>query len=147
MFGKNKTKPHTIRVVDDLKFIGEFDAEKQIKWLDKHNNIRADEINELKNTVENLESTLNSVNKQNGELRAAISEIAAWDKSKQKAEAHRLLEHAAAEIRALRKIDSDKSLRLGVFDDVMALFKSGRAGGNFTGRNLIESDISNFLNQ
>ena len=133
---KGREKSEQIWVHPNLKFIGKLSAEDQMEFLQDQAKAKL----ETKGVRLELEALEHSFNRQSTELEKLRA--AAGDNS----HIH-LLESAKANIEFLRKDNHENRLRLGMFDDVMALFNVNKRTRDVNCSESIEDRISEYLNK
>ena len=132
-------RSNRISVVDKLAFLGKISAEQQLRWYEAYESV-------LKEFDQHVIAN-NDLLKQNGQLREMMNQMKASDEVQDMHIAINLLKSAKEEIITLKEMQKTSSARLGMFDDVMALLKSGRREHAYTEIPLpVESRIENFLN-
>ncbi len=127
---KGREKSEQIWVHPNLKFLGKLSAEDQMLFLD-----------ERTAAIRNLEHIEGAFNRQSTELEKLRA--AAGDRI-----GDSLLRAAHERILMLEKLNENKSLRLGVFDDMVSIFKSGRQDYRCADKYpSLTDEIENFLNK
>ena len=134
---KGREKSEQIWVHPNLKFLGKLSAEDQMEFLQD----QAKSKLETKGVRLELETLEHSFNRQSTELEKLRA--AAGDRI-----GDSLLRAAHERILMLEKLNENKSLRLGVFDDMVSIFKAGRQDYRCADkRPSLTDEIENFLNK
>lgn len=132
-----REKSEQIWVHPNLKFLGKLSAEDQMEFLKDQATAKL-ETKGVRLELETLEHSFNRQSTELEKLRAAAGDRIGDS----------LLRAAHERILMLEKLNENKSLRLGVFDDMVSIFKSGRQDYRCADKYpSLTDEIENFLNK
>ena len=132
-----REKSEQIWVVPEMKNIGKYTADEQRQYIQELNQTRIS-LTDARLELEALENSFNRQSTELEKLRAAAGDRIGDS----------LLRAAHERILMLEKLNENKSLRLGVFDDMVSIFKSGRQDYRCADKYpSLTDEIENFLNK
>ena len=132
-----REKSEQIWVVPEMKNIGKYTADEQRQYIQELNQTRIS-LTDARLELEALEHSFNRQSTELEKLRAAAGDRIGDS----------LLRAAHERILMLEKLNENKSLRLGVFDDMVSIFKSGRQDYRCADKYpSLTDEIENFLNK
>ena len=132
-----REKSEQIWVVPEMKNIGKYTADEQRQYIQELNQTRIS-LTDARLELEALENSFNRQSTELEKLRAAAGDRIGDS----------LLRAAHERILMLEKLNENKSLRLGVFDDMVSIFKSGRQDYRCADKHpSLTDEIENFLNK
>jgi hypothetical protein len=134
---KRKSKPYQAWLCEDARFFGKLSAEEQVEFINEQKRAKL-ETKAVRLELEALEHSFNRQSTELEKLRAAAGDRIGDS----------LLRAAHERILMLEKLNENKSLRLGVFDDMVSIFKSGRQDYRCADKYpSLTDEIENFLNK